>query len=449
MDKGIPSGNDLGELPSIDNSSSSESGLDKLSKTFNENKLQIIAFLSFSLFIIFSMSLVVSSVDLSVDKSDKSDEKYKGNKSLDKLYEEADGNKALSNARMTSKIDLSTDKNSCSFYVEYKGNNDRKVSCTSCLEEEDESDKNDQFCRQFVYGDDGGFEYSLLDDTYVAERRATKDSDKRIKDSTELPTCLFPFMEDNNVNIVNNEEVKNYACALDMNNSDDIKECNSTEITQINDYKDKNCGVQSDVINNEEIEEYIKDKSVNRNLVITIIFFSIILLYLLRTIILHIISGGKRTFMSFLKGIYNNFILVLLIINGALVLYISWREYKNKSDIKKQYDDGVSIKDITHDTDVQVLLTISIITFFITFLTLIYLIVWLLRTTKEQAVKHKGPIIFCAIFGPVGGWLVGYLLYKSKRDELEKSAEEEDPERQKLLNNNLASLMGWRALYEY
>ena len=102
MNKEISVGNDLGELPSLDNSSSSNSsgGLDKLMKSFNDNKLQIVAFLSFFLFIIFTMSLVLGSVDFTDEGGEKA---YSGNKSLDKLYEEAGGNEALSNARMTSK----------------------------------------------------------------------------------------------------------------------------------------------------------------------------------------------------------------------------------------------------------------------------------------------------------------------------------------------------------
>ena len=54
-----------------------------------DNKLQIVAFLSFFLFIIFTMSLVLGSVDFTDEGGKKS---YSGNKSLDKLYEEADGN---------------------------------------------------------------------------------------------------------------------------------------------------------------------------------------------------------------------------------------------------------------------------------------------------------------------------------------------------------------------
>jgi len=183
------------------------------------------------------MSLVMGSVDLSVTEGGGS---YSGNKSLDKLYEEADGNKALSNARMTSKIDLSTDDHSCSYFIEYEGNNKRNVYCTSCLEEEDESDTNDQFCRQFVYGDEGEFDYALLDNEYVSQRRATKDTDKKLDeeltDSLGLPSCVKTIIEEDDMrdSVKSQEEI----CSLITSGDDsspliDEAGCDDSDIEQV------------------------------------------------------------------------------------------------------------------------------------------------------------------------------------------------------------------------
>lgn len=105
--------------------------------------------------------------------SDNKPSKYKGNKSLDKIYDLSGGNEPLSNALMTSKINLSTDKYSCSYLVTYRGNNDRKVECMSGCSGDDE---NSIFCKKYEYPDGGvgSLNDTLLDDTYVARRRAKK-----------------------------------------------------------------------------------------------------------------------------------------------------------------------------------------------------------------------------------------------------------------------------------
>lgn len=248
MDKGISVGNDLGELPSLDKSSSSNSsgGLDKLMKSFNENKLQIVAFLSFFLFIIFTMSLVLGSVDFTGSGGENT---YSGNKSLDKLYKEAGGNEALSNARMTSKIDLSTDKYSCSYFVEYEGNNKRNVYCTSCPDtKEEDVTENDEFCRQFVYGDDGDFEYSLLDNEYVSKRRARKENEADIQFAKgKLPECTRTLVDESKLEIQGG--MKEQICTLDTSENEGtnlkIVECSPEDIIRIRNMKYENkcdCG---------------------------------------------------------------------------------------------------------------------------------------------------------------------------------------------------------------
>jgi len=251
MNKDIIAGDSLGELPSINNSSSGNSssgnssgGLDKLMKSFNENKLQIVAFLSFFLFIIFTMSLVLGSVDFT--GTDSNEKSYSGNKSLDKLYEEADGNEALSNARMTSKVDLSTEKYSCSYFVEYEGNNKRKVYCTSCPDSKEEDvTVNDEFCRQFVYGDEGDFEYGLLDNEYVSQRRARKESEAdRDFAEGDLPECTRTLVDEGKL-VGTAAGRKEQICSLNTSGEENVGgdknlveyECTQDEIEKVRNMK--------------------------------------------------------------------------------------------------------------------------------------------------------------------------------------------------------------------
>ena len=91
--------------------------------------------------------------------------KFKGYSSLDSLYDEAGGNDPLSNARLTSDINLSSDKYSCKFQVIYEGNRTRKVNCIQGCEGNDENAK---FCKRYEYpGGDLDLENPLLDQTYV------------------------------------------------------------------------------------------------------------------------------------------------------------------------------------------------------------------------------------------------------------------------------------------
>ena len=108
----------------------------------------------------------------------KSSVPFIGNKSLDKIYTDAGGNEVLSNAQLISTIDLSTDKYSCSYLVTYKGNNIRKVECTSGCNE-GESD-NSKFCNKYRYNDNddiGSLGDTFLDQTYIGRRRSGSGGD--------------------------------------------------------------------------------------------------------------------------------------------------------------------------------------------------------------------------------------------------------------------------------
>ena len=98
--------------------------------------------------------------------------KFKGYSSLDSLYDDAGGNDPLSNARLTSDINLSSDKQSCKFQVVYEGNKKREVNCIQgCEGNSDEA----KFCKRYKYpGGDLGLENPLLDQTFVNR----KDYDK-------------------------------------------------------------------------------------------------------------------------------------------------------------------------------------------------------------------------------------------------------------------------------
>jgi len=150
-----------------------------------------IAIIIFILIIIFGLIYKFTCSSGSSDSSGSSgssglvNTKYMKSQSLDKLYDEAGGNKALSDALMTTSINISTEKQSCSFAVTHKGVKGRKIECTSgCSTDSD--DENSNFCKQFIYkhpiynvGDDkdpGIFSDDLLDKTFV-RRKASDDDD--------------------------------------------------------------------------------------------------------------------------------------------------------------------------------------------------------------------------------------------------------------------------------
>jgi len=144
----------------------------------NPNTIKYISIISAVIFgslLIFGLLYKVSQMD---DPVSKKSNKYKKSKSLDKLYDEAGGNDPLSDARMTTKIDLSTQDYSCGFMVTHKGVRDRSVDCISGCSDRDVDDDNSNFCKQFVYGsellDDGLKKNTLLDETFIKRRDAAK-----------------------------------------------------------------------------------------------------------------------------------------------------------------------------------------------------------------------------------------------------------------------------------
>lgn len=108
--------------------------------------------------------------------------KFKGYSSLDSLYDDAGGNDSLSNARLTSDINLSSDKYSCKYQVIYEGNKKREVNCISGCDGANDDEKSN-FCKKYEYPDgDLGLNNPLLDQTFVNRKKQT---DSRNRDSDD------------------------------------------------------------------------------------------------------------------------------------------------------------------------------------------------------------------------------------------------------------------------
>lgn len=102
--------------------------------------------------------------------------RFKGFRSLDSLYDDAGGNDPLSNARLTSDINLSTDKYSCKYQIIYEGNKTRKVNCIQGCEGADDEESN--FCKSYEYpGGDLDLENPLLDQTFVNRKENENDEE--------------------------------------------------------------------------------------------------------------------------------------------------------------------------------------------------------------------------------------------------------------------------------
>ena len=89
-------------------------------------------------------------------------ESYNGSGALDKLYSAMGGDDPLKNGNLTSRIDIDTDKYSCSFDTTYQGDKKKRVVCSGgCFNNDD----NSTFCEQYIYNDrvDGG---KSLDELY-------------------------------------------------------------------------------------------------------------------------------------------------------------------------------------------------------------------------------------------------------------------------------------------
>jgi hypothetical protein len=129
----------------------------------NFNKF-IFGLLLFSILTIIILIIFIIKNNNSTDNSTDNNEcnkksPYFGNKSLDSIYSDAKGNIITNNGLMTSKINLSTKNNSCSFLVTYNKANERRVECTrGCSNKnEEELTDNNKFCNSYRYNDDGKF----------------------------------------------------------------------------------------------------------------------------------------------------------------------------------------------------------------------------------------------------------------------------------------------------
>ena len=135
----------------------------------NDMKLKYISIISA---VIFGSIILGYLIYLLVTSSGGSKSKFKGYSSLDTLYDDSGGNDPLSNARLTSDINLSTDNYSCKFQVIYQGNNKREVNCIQgCSGDDEKAD----FCKQYEYKDGDDLDNPLLDQTFVNRKDYDKD----------------------------------------------------------------------------------------------------------------------------------------------------------------------------------------------------------------------------------------------------------------------------------
>jgi len=161
---------------------------------------------------------ISTSTELGGDKKS-----YQKSLSLDKLYDEAGGNDPLSDSIMTSQIDLSTENNSCSFMVTYKGIRDRSVKCMKGCND-DESDDNSNFCKQFEYpGGDDKLQDTFLDQTYTRRRGSRKINEA---EKSTLPPCnLYPLVGEGTGGLVmdceNGGELSTKQCLGTADNGED------------------------------------------------------------------------------------------------------------------------------------------------------------------------------------------------------------------------------------
>jgi hypothetical protein len=102
--------------------------------------------------ILSGLAVAIGSIYLLVGSLGNSAESYKRSLSMDKLYDEAGGNDPLSDTRMTTQIDISSDDYSCAFLMTHKGVKDRQIECKSGCNT-DLKDDNSNFCKQFIYKD--------------------------------------------------------------------------------------------------------------------------------------------------------------------------------------------------------------------------------------------------------------------------------------------------------
>jgi hypothetical protein len=146
----------------------------------------IIGMVTFGSLILFFIVYKISNIEPSTPNNSKGSKTYKKSISLDKLYDEAGGNDALSDGIMTSQIDLSTENNSCGFMVTYKGVKDRKVICTRGCNDDEDEDENSKFCKQFIYEPENA---SPLVDTFLDQTYTRRRGNRNIEEATTTPAA--------------------------------------------------------------------------------------------------------------------------------------------------------------------------------------------------------------------------------------------------------------------
>lgn len=180
------------------------------SESLNDNTISLITKLTeYSPYICIVLSiLLIISIIINLISGGSSDEtqnnqiSYSGNKGLDTIWKEAEGDKVSSNAILTSQLNISTDEYSCKYDIQYglDGQPDyRRVDCidgcsiipspgeTGGEDEEDTGDDsrtdNQKFCDQFRYipeeGVEGSLLTTLLDSDYISERNLNNPTNEQ------------------------------------------------------------------------------------------------------------------------------------------------------------------------------------------------------------------------------------------------------------------------------
>ena len=129
-----------------------------------------------SILFIYGLYLLINSVGSDSSSGGggrRSKGSFKGYRSLDTIYDDAGGNDPLSNARLTSDINISSDKYSCKYQVIYEGNKDREINCIQGCNT-DETDDNSNFCKLYEYKDGDSLTNPLLDKTFIDRKQYTE-----------------------------------------------------------------------------------------------------------------------------------------------------------------------------------------------------------------------------------------------------------------------------------
>lgn len=203
----LPKPPEISSLPTNTPSVSSES--------LNNNTISLITKITeYSPYICIILSiLLIISIIINLISGDSSDESqnnqisYNGNKGLDTIWKEAEGEKVSSNAILTSQLNISTDEYSCKYDIQYglDGRPDyRRVDCIDgCSiipptetgdedgedEDSDNRSDNEKFCDQFRYipeeDVEGSLLTTLLDSDYISERNLNNPTNEQEGDNQD------------------------------------------------------------------------------------------------------------------------------------------------------------------------------------------------------------------------------------------------------------------------